>query len=180
MYVVTEGVEPNPLLDLRRLHCRSPVSPPQGFWPERLFAFHRRRGKHPVCFAIVRTNQPRSRRDSANAASMGTSFAEASVLGAPWTIITTERRTWITRFSKSTSSHCKPINSPRRKPVKASSSAAVRRGSGSSLSSAHNLVGCQDIGRSHALRTLTYALDRVSFCPLPIGSHEKTRRSSDS
>ncbi len=31
----------------------------------------------------------------------------------------------------------------------------------------HNLVGCQDIGRSHALRTLTYALDRVSFCPLP-------------
>ena len=42
---------------LDRLHCRSPVSSPQGFWPERLVAFHRRRGKHPVCFAIVRTNQ---------------------------------------------------------------------------------------------------------------------------
>src|SRR5216684_5241361 len=31
----------------------------------------------------------------------------------------------------------------------------------------HDLFGRQDIGRPHTLRTLTYALDRVSFCPLP-------------
>src|ERR1035441_1194532 len=35
------------------------------------------------------------------------------------------------------------------------------------LEQCHDLVGCQDIGRPHTLRTLTYALDRVSFCPLP-------------
>jgi len=32
---VPERVETNPLLDLRRLHCRSSVSSPKGFWPER-------------------------------------------------------------------------------------------------------------------------------------------------
>src|SRR5262249_15063486 len=52
--------------------------------------------------------------------------SDASVFGAPSTIATTDRRTRRVKLAKSTSCHRRPISSPRRRPVKASSSKSGR------------------------------------------------------
>ena len=68
-------------------------------------------------------------RTSANSASRGIGFLEASVLQRVIFCLTTERVTFTSNASKSTSSHFRPSNSPTLRPLAASSSTAVRQGS---------------------------------------------------
>jgi hypothetical protein len=56
---VPEGVEPDPLLDLRRLHGRSPVSSPESFWPERVACLSSSAGQASSLFRDF-TDQPAS------------------------------------------------------------------------------------------------------------------------